>query len=628
MTLEFIAKHKWVPTAAKTVAATLSAGAALVSVLTFARAYGVFGTIGPSRLTMSDFGVTWVGISPGSDTLTAIGDTLHLAATVTDKHGTALIGASIRWTSDDPRVATVNGDGTVIAQGTGATTILATVGEVIGRSRVSVRQKVSAVRLAGDSTVSIAEDARVAVAVRPLDAHGHAVPGRAARWRSADSAIAWVDSLGRAAGGNAGRTTFTVTVDGVSEEIPVTVTAIADGLTLVAGGGQEARAGSALPEPVVVRVMSRRGRPLEGAAVRFRASDGDGSAEPASVTSGDGGRVRTAWRLGELPGRQRLFATAEGVDSALVIQAEAAPLAANTRITVSGGAQRAPVGAALPEAVGIRVTDTTGRPLPDIPVSWAVLDGGTLGTAPARTDSSGEARVFWTLGPRAGAQRVRAQVGRGRAVPPVLIAAVATSGAAARLALVSGDVQHGTAGAKLGAAIVVRAFDGAGNPVAAARLTVEPQAGAGTVPESTVVTDSGGAARIRWTLGRGTGTQRIAIHGEGGKPAVSATARAAAGAAANLALAGAPAQARAGRSLTKPVEALVTDVFGNPVPDVVVSSTASAGTVSPARAVTGADGRVKVKWTLGRKAGTQSLAVRVPGTTVKAAVDLKALPPT
>jgi hypothetical protein len=63
--------------------------------------------------------------------------------------------------------------------------------------------------------------------------------------------------------------------------------------------------------------------------------------------------------------------------------------------------------------------------------------------------------------------------------------------------------------------------------------------------------------------------------------------------------------------------ALVTDVYGNPVPDVKVNFSARSGTVTPARAATDARGRATVTWVPGAKTGEQRLVGVVRSTDVK-----------
>jgi hypothetical protein len=69
----------------------------------------------------------------------------------------------------------------------------------------------------------------------------------------------------------------------------------------------------------------------------------------------------------------------------------------------------------------------------------------------------------------------------------------------------------------------------------------------------------------------------------------------------------------------------VTDVFGNPVPNAVVSFTTRAGAVSPMRAAADTAGRVRVTWTLGATIGEQALTGAVRGSDVEAKLVLRAV---
>jgi hypothetical protein len=68
-----------------------------------------------------------------------------------------------------------------------------------------------------------------------------------------------------------------------------------------------------------------------------------------------------------------------------------------------------------------------------------------------------------------------------------------------------------------------------------------------------------------------------------------------------------------GGSATPAPTVLVTDGFGNPVPDVSVTFTPSAGSVSASPTLTGPNGQASVSWTLGLTAGTQTLEAAVAG---------------
>ncbi|NUO62431.1 MAG: hypothetical protein HOQ34_02545, partial [Gemmatimonadaceae bacterium] len=65
--------HGAAKSAARILVASISSAAALVSVLSFARTYGLIGR-DASHMTVGDIGAAWVGVSPTTDTVTAIGD--------------------------------------------------------------------------------------------------------------------------------------------------------------------------------------------------------------------------------------------------------------------------------------------------------------------------------------------------------------------------------------------------------------------------------------------------------------------------------------------------------------------------------------------------------------------------
>ena len=606
--------------AGKLVAMAASTGAALVSIISFLYSYGVIGK-SESHQTIGNLGAAWVGLRPALDTAFSIGDTIHLAATITDKSGAILVGAQPTWVSENPRVATVLNDGSVIATGPGTTTISVAVANLIARSHVFVRQTVTSVDVVGvanDTTPVVAEGDRKPLRAIPRDARGHPVIGLTAQWRLDDTSVASVDSLGVVSGNTAGRTIATATVHDVSGRTPITVVATAAEITTVAGGTQRALAGNLLPQAVVVRVTSRRSRPVEGVLVKFRAGDAQGTLEPASAVTDADGRARTTWTLGDLPGRQTLLATVERIDSALAIVAEAEPIAANTRLTALADNASGEAGHELADTIAVRITDTTGRALADVPVTWVALDGGRAQAIDARSDSVGEARARWTLGPKTGTQRLRAQVGSGHgkgAVPPATVHAIAEAGAAVGLVVVSGDAQRGTAGELLSKALVVRVVDAAGNGVADAELQLSPSEG--TVPDTSVHTDSLGIARIHWTLGHAAGDHALAVHLDGIQKLLKLTAMARPAAAANLSFDDVPGESKSSKVKGRHLFALVTDAFGNPVPDARLNFSTHSGNVSPSRAVSDAKGRVKVSWTLGGKPGDQSLIGSVQGTDVR-----------
>jgi hypothetical protein len=189
------------------------------------------------------------------------------------------------------------------------------------------------------------------------------------------------------------------------------------------------------------------------------------------------------------------------------------------------------------------------------------------------------------------------------------------AGAAASIVVASGDGQKGVAGSDLRKPIVLRVVDDNGNGVVGASLSLS--ASSGSLADTVVATDSTGSANVSWTMGRSAGDQSLAVHVEGVKKLLKVVAHVTSAPPANLAFDDAPADRKsrdAGKK--KSLLAVVTDVYGNPVPDAKVSFSTKSGTVSPARAISDAKGRAALVWKVGGKAGEQRLMGSVKGTDV------------
>ncbi|MGH7664458.1 MAG: hypothetical protein ACRENI_09230 [Gemmatimonadaceae bacterium] len=604
---------------------TISTAAAIFSIMTLARAWGMAGDGSPYRVTLGSLGARWVGVSPAADTAYAVGDTMHLAATVTGRNGTTLVGADIGWTSVDPGVAVVDENGAVIARGGGATTIVAAVGKLVARARVVVLQRVTDVSISGDSSLTLSEGESWRLLALPRDGRGNHVRGRNANWISRDTSVLVIDSAGVARALLPGRTTVSVTVDGVAASAPLTVAALPVQLLAIAGLGQSAAAGAVLPQQIVVRIMDARGNPVPAIPVSFRAAEGDGAPSSAEVFTDATGTARTAWVLGDLPGSQALYVSATRMDSALVVSAEAEPTARNTIAAPTHGARSARVGERLGEPVGFRLTDSLGRALAGVPVAWTVLDGGSIAAAGARTDSLGVAHATWTLGLKAGRQRAQLRIGQGGLVPPAVLTALALSGPPAVAEVVHGDGQRAAAGEAPREPVRVRVMDVHGNPVPATILRVE--ASDGSLADSTALTDSLGGATLRWMLSRSAGPQTLTVRVDGMQHVVTVRASAHAGAPANITFGPLPAHGARGRTIPDSVIVTVTDIHGNTVAGAKVKFSVRTGSVSPTQVATDATGRARARWKLGSASGEQTLTASVRTTDVTSSASVQAVEP-
>jgi len=595
-------------------AGSLSAGAALVSIISSVRS-----------ITGAEQ-VRWIGVSPAADTAWSLGDTLQLATTLTDAHGGVLPGVRVGWTSTDTAVAVVDSGGAVVARAPGAATVVAAAGGHIAQSRIVVHPRPAAVRVFGDTLLRLPEDTSLRLVARVVDARQHVVPGQTIAWRSADPSVASVDTVARIQAVEAGHTTLVASSGDLTAELPVEVYPVPATITVQAGDGQRAPAGRRLATAVRAQIVSRGGRPLAGVVVQFGVGDSTGRVERDVDTSSAEGLVGTSWILGTRPGRQRLtLVVSDRPTVGTTVAADADPLPESTRLDPTGTPPSAAVGEPLDEPVAVRVTDSSGTALPDVLIAWAADGGGKIASESPRTDSLGEARARWTLGPRAGIQRAWAQVGSGRAALRVAVEATASPGPLATIAPVRTTPLRGTAGQPIAPAIELRATDRAGNPVPGVTITVRPASG--SVGQRDAVTDSTGRVAVTWTLGPASGVQRLTASAADVERSVELSAQVRAGPAAKIALEGLPATALGGEPLPHSVDVVVTDAYGNAVAGVPVAFASKAGKVTLARARTDQAGRASTRWTLGTAAGAQRIEAVVKEAGIRASGVVRATGP-
>ena len=185
----------------------------------------------------------------------------------------------------------------------------------------------------------------------------------------------------------------------------------------------------------------------------------------------------------------------------------------------------------------------------------------------------------------------------------------------ASITVQEGDGQEGVVGEMLSTPLVVR-VTADGEPVPGQGVVFEADEGHGDVAPDTTVTNTGGEATSRWTLGVNPGSQSASARLIAVNKVVRFTAAAAVGAPVTLEMVSGDGQsAEPFEPLPAPLVVEVTDRFGNPVAGVSVDWEVSQGRgeLSEDETTTGADGRTQVDWTLGFFLGTQQATATVEG---------------
>ena len=141
----------------------------------------------PSRIA------TTVTVAPAETDLTALGETIQLSARVADQNGQLIAGASVRWSSSAPAVATVDGSGLATAAGNGKATVTAVSGDARGTATVTVAQTVASLSVEPTHLASAhaGKQGSDTIVVIALDSRGSSVAGTEYQW-STDRHSGWV----------------------------------------------------------------------------------------------------------------------------------------------------------------------------------------------------------------------------------------------------------------------------------------------------------------------------------------------------------------------------------------------------------------------------------------------------
>ncbi|CDZ76660.1 putative lipoprotein, rSAM/lipoprotein system [Legionella massiliensis] len=392
----------------------------------------------------------------------------------------------------------------------------------------------------------------------------------------------------------------------------------------------------AFGQPLVVQVTDSNNNPVPNQLVTFTVPSSGASAVLSAMTgtTDNNGIVSVTATANGTAGSYQITAAIAGISAPAVFSFTNNP-GAPARIKAKGGTPQAttvtqPFGSPLV----VLVTDSYDNPVPNQSVIFTLPSSGasaTLSSLTATTDSSGYASVTATANTTAGFYVVSAKVSGFNVSTAAYFSLTNTAGTAAAIAVKSGSGQSTTVGTAFPDALIATVTDTFGNPVpfAIVNFTAPGSLASAKLSSDTVITDIKGHASVTATASDTPGEYAVVATVNGTSATTNFDLSNTAGAPANITVnSGTPQSATVGTQFTQPLEAKVTDAFGNPVPYAKVTFTAPApnsgagatlssstmvGTITTITATTDSNGLASVTATANTKAGSYGVSATVGG---------------
>jgi lysophospholipase L1-like esterase len=396
-------------------------------------------------------------------------------------------------------------------------------------------------------------------------------------------------------------------------------------VVMLDGNNQTANIGTAVENPIRVRVVDINNNPVAGIAVDFEVTGGGGFIITETAPSGnslgkvaaatatnDQGVASATWVLGGNVGANSGRATASFGGNPLtgspVNFSATGKTAVATRMELFGGFPQTDgeAGKSLPIPLQVKVTDAEGKAVAGTQVNYTVLEGGgSLGNENPVSDYRGIAETTFRMGNTVGLNRARA-TNASLTGSPINFEFQSVEGPPAILERYSGHDGSGPAGSQY--AIAVRITDLFANPIAGVHAGFQVLEGGATIQGSAnQTTDPAGFANVQLQLPTTAGTV-----------VVKATSNslpgfyklfeihALAGAATTLSMvSGDNQEGTIGRELVLPLKVKVSDTHGNAVSGFNVPwvVTIGNGSLASAQSTTDVNGFATNELTIGNQPG-------------------------
>lgn len=389
-------------------------------------------------------------------------------------------------------------------------------------------------------------------------------------------------------------------------------------LQIVAGNDQTGLAATAAAEPLVVQ-LSANGTPVAGQTVSWAVASGQATLSAASAVTDSNGHASIDLTFGANAGPVMIQASVPGSQVVFNATASVPDIAA-----ISGDGQSGPENTMSDAPLVVRVSDSSGKPLPGQTVLWSVNSGPAIpGRTSSVTDSSGNASIDYNFGASPGTSTIQASAGTAN------VNFTSTTYVAA-LSAISGVSQTGIVGTTLEPFTVQIGPPGgslshpaSSNPASLAQIQVtwSVMQGGGTLVTTQTFSDANGRTTNTLTLGPTPGPNIVRASLANGDsvdftaiavPAISAGSSV-------FAIVSGNSQALVPGQASQPLVIKLTASNGSPITNAGIQwgVTGATGQLASSSTTTGADGTAK-----------NTLTVVLPGSyTVTAQVaDVPGLP--
>lgn len=255
-----------------------------------------------------------IAVEPTEATLTALGETVQLAATVQDRSGQTIVGANVTWRSSDTAVASVSASGLVTAVGNGTARITARSGSTEQGVTVKVMQAPAGIAVDPSEATLTAIGETVQLEARVFDSNDMNIEGAGVTWQSSDVSVANVSPNGLVIAVANGAASITATSGSFSDSTEVTVMQTPASIAIDPERAILAEVGMTLQ--LTASVLDLNGHRVDGADVTWASSDEAIATvdDQGLVTAVAGGTVEIAARSGEISAVSAITVKGVGLD--------------------------------------------------------------------------------------------------------------------------------------------------------------------------------------------------------------------------------------------------------------------------------------------------------------------------